>query len=293
VGTIPGFDDSYEDDYGIFVPAATLNWTINSSTFLEGSWGSNFHHQEGCSITGGSPNFCQNGWPTQAIANRNTAGFGGIPYLIPDATKLEPGTFSYEVITRLNPVVWDGSSVTAVPAFSWGSRITNTPPDTQGPFGNFILDTALGNLNVSVTKVTGHHTVKTGYYHFKSIQRRGQGAFLGSINFGNDSNNPIDSGFGFANAALGIFSTYGQQSRWGEGKYTAVNEEAFIQDNWKARSNLTVDFGVRFVHQVPQYDGYLKSSNFLPEKWEASAAPRLYVPACVGARRALAPTAGR
>ena len=305
VGTIPGFSDSYEDDYGIFVPAGTLNWAINSSTFLEGSWGSNYHHQEGCSITGGSPNFCQSGIPTNAIANRNTAGFGAIPYLFQDATKLEPGTFSYDVISRNNPPIWDGSRVVAAPSFTWGTRVASNnsnlaPPDNQGPFGNFILDTALTNVNVSVTKVTGHHTIKSGYYHFKSIQRRGQGAFLGSINFGNDSNNPIDSGFGFANAALGVFSTYGQQSRWGEGKYTAVNEEAYVQDNWKLRSNLTVDLGVRFVHQVPQYDGYLKSSNFLPEKWAASAAPTLFVAACAGAspctgttRQAMNPITGQ
>ena len=34
--------------------------------------------------------------------------------------------------------------------------------------------------------------------------------FQGSMNFGNDSNNPLDSGFGYANAALGIFSSYAQ-----------------------------------------------------------------------------------
>jgi hypothetical protein len=33
-GTMPGWNDSKEDNYGIWVPAATLNWTINSTTFL-------------------------------------------------------------------------------------------------------------------------------------------------------------------------------------------------------------------------------------------------------------------
>ena len=281
-GTIPGFNDTTQDDFGIYVPAGTVNWTINNTTFLEGSWGANYHHQEGCSVTGGSPNFCRSGLPVNPTSNRNTAGFGDIPYLFPNAGVLDPTTFSYEVLKRNNLPIFDGTRVVAAPAFQWGTRINanNTPPDNQSPFDNFILDTASSNINVSLTKVKGSHTLKTGYYHFKSYQRRGQGAIYGTINFQNDTNNPIDSGFGFANAALGIFSSYSQLSRWGEGAYTAINEEAYIQDNWKVKSNLTLDYGIRFVHQVPQYDGYLKSSNFLPEEWKASAAPMLYVAGC-------------
>ncbi len=48
----------------------------------------------------------------------------------------------------------------------------------------------------------------------------------------------------------------------------------------RSSDNLTLDYGVRFVHQVPQYDGYGKSSNFLPEEWKASQAPVLYVAGC-------------
>jgi hypothetical protein len=184
------------------------------------------------------------------------------------------------VVSRSDSPIWDGSRVHGAPAFTWGNRITNTPPNFQGPFSNFILDTRVYNFNTSLTMVRGSHTIKTGYYYFYSYQRRGQGAILGSLNFQNDTNNPLDSGFGFANAALGIFSSYSQLSRWGEGAYTAKNHEAYIQDNWKLLDNLTLDYGVRFVHQVPQYDGYMKSSNFLPEEWKAAQAPVLYVAGC-------------
>jgi hypothetical protein len=300
-GTIPGFNDTKEDDYGIWVPAGTVNWTINSKTFVEGSFGANFHHQEGCSVSGGSPNFCRNGLPVNEITNRNSAGFGNIPYLFPDATKLDPNTFSYEVLSRNNLPIWDNGRVVAAPAFSWGTRVANSPPNNQGPFGNFILDTKVWNVNVSLTRVQGSHTMKTGYYHFRSYQRRGQGQFLGSINFGNDTNNPLDSGFGFANAALGVFSQYSQLSRWGEGAYTAVNMEGYVQDNWKLKNHLTLDYGVRLVHQVPQYDAYLKSSNFLADQWKASAAPVLYIAGCANGvspcsgtnRQALNPLTGQ
>jgi Carboxypeptidase regulatory-like domain len=279
-GILSGFNDSKEDDYGIYVPAGTVNWTINATTFVEAAVGANFHHQEGCSITGGSPNFCRNGLPVNSAANRFNAGFGAIPYLFPNATVLEPGTFSHDVVSRSGSPIWDGTRVTGAPSFAFGNRVANAPPNFQGPFSNFILDTRVYNLNTSLTKVTGRHTVKTGYYYFHSYQRRGQGAILGSINFQNDTNNPLDAGFGFANAALGIFSSYSQLSRWGEGAYTAINNEAYVQDNWKLKDNLTLDYGVRFVHQVPQYDGYGKSSNFLPDRWRASQAPVLYIAGC-------------
>jgi hypothetical protein len=205
---------------------------------------------------------------------------GAIPYLFPDATRLEPGTFSHEVVSRSGSSVWDGERVQGVPDFNWGNRIANAPPDLEGPFGNFILDTRTRTLNFTLTRVQGRHTLKAGSYYWHSKQRRGQGPILGEINFGNDNNNPLDTTFGFANAALGVFSSYRQVSRWGEGAYTQINHEFFVQDNWKIRNDLTLDYGLRFIHQKPEFDGYHKNSNFLPERWSAAEAPALYQWGC-------------
>ncbi len=114
------------------------------------------------------------------------------------------------------------------PSFTWAGRIANSPPNNLGPFGNFILDTDARNINVSVTRLMGPHTAKAGYYYYKSIQRRGEGPSTGPSVFTNDEvNNPLDTSFPFANAAIGTFSTYSQLSRWAEGTYTAINHEAY------------------------------------------------------------------
>jgi hypothetical protein len=279
-GTIPSWNDSQMHNYNIFVPGGSFNWTVTPTTFFEASYGDNVRYQEGCSIAGGEPNYCQSALSVSPAANRFQAGFGDIPYLFPDAVRLSQNTWSYEVINRLNSTMWDGTRVVAPPQFQWGNRVTNAPPNNVGPFGNFILHNRTYNLNVTLTKVQGQHTIKTGYYYFKSYQRRGQGNITGTISFANDTSNPLDTSFGFSNAALGVFSTYSQLSRWGEGAYLAVNHESFIQDNWRLSNRVTLDYGVRFVHQRPQYDDYGFHSNFLPERWQASEAPSLYVAGC-------------
>ncbi len=53
-----------------------------------------------------------------------------------------------------------------------------------------------------------------------------------------------------------------------------------MQDNWKVNRNLTLDYGVRLVHQTPQYDARGQASNFFVDKWNRSAAPVLYVAGC-------------
>ena len=309
-GTIPGFNDTREHDYGIWIPAGTFNWTVSPTMFVEASIGANFHHQEGCSITGGEPNYCRTGLSVTSSGNRAQSGFGDIPYLFPDATVLDPETFTYWVLNKVDTTMWDGTRIQAPPQFVWGTRVANPPHPNMGPFGNnpgvtggtnFILDTRNRTWNASLTKVAGQHTLKTGYYYFRSLQRRGSGNVTGNISFANDTNNPLDSSFGYSNAALGVFSTYSQTSRWAEGAYLAVNHEAFVQDNWRFSNRLTLDYGVRFVHMRPQYDAYGYSSNFLPEEWTSAQAPRLYVAGCstnvypcaAANRRAMDPVTGQ
>ena len=60
-----------------------------------------------------------------------------------------------------------------------------------------------------MTKVAGRHTFKGGFYNTHSFKAQNtapaacQPTFQGNINFGNDTNNGLDTGFGYANAATG------------------------------------------------------------------------------------------
>jgi len=281
-GRIPGFSDSTQDDFGVYSWSFVLNYTASPSLFMEGSWGKNAHHQEGCSIVGGDPNWCITGDPVNPSANRINAGFGGIPYLFPDATLIDPSTVSYRILQNLGnkTSIWDGKRAQTAPDFTWGNRVANAPLNWGQPFGNFILEDNNKTGNFAMTKLSGSHTIKGGYFYANTVQTRGSGAISGSINFGNDTNNPLDTSFGFANALLGVFSSYQQVSRWGEGAFTGINHEFFVQDNWKVSRRLTLDYGMRFVHQVPNYDEYKTFSNFFQDKWTKAGAPRIYTYGC-------------
>ena len=67
-------------------------------------------------------------------------------------------------------------------------------------------------VSISLTKVTGRHTMKGGYFNthsFKAEQATGTDSF-GTISFAQDTvgTNAFDTSYGFANAAIGAFSSF-------------------------------------------------------------------------------------
>ncbi|MGH9583035.1 MAG: hypothetical protein ACRD4O_08890, partial [Bryobacteraceae bacterium] len=176
-----------------------------------------------------------------------------------------------------------------------GTRIANSPSfgSSDAPFYNY--NTTIEAID-NFSKVWGQHTLKAGFYFQRS--RKDQSSFApfnGSIHFGDDPNNPLDSGFGYSNAALGIFDYYQQASQYAIGAYRYTNFGFYVQDTWKATRRLTFDYGVRFYYIQPQYDASDQASNFLPSAWSAAAAPQLYQPALnsMGQRVAKNPITGQ
>jgi hypothetical protein len=271
-GTIPGFNDvlnpyPYITNYG-----ATVNYTWTPTTFIEGTYG--FIRNQ---LAGG-------GILVNDSSNRLSA-LPGFPLLYSEAGVVDPRYYAYGVMQDLNPVWWDGTRINLPPSFAWGSRIGAAPPNQQFP--GFLNINRTQDVAGSITKVAGRHTFKAGGYNNHSYKAQNTGAggvanlsFQGYVNFGNDSNNALDTGFGYANAATGVFTQYLQQDHLIEGSMIYNNTEFYAQDNWKVNNRLTLDYGLRFTRQQPQYDQFLQMSNFFPEQWSASAAPALYVAGC-------------
>ncbi len=285
-GTIPGFNDTRQYKPTVSTIAITVNYTLGSTMFVEGTYGHAQNELTGCALAqaGTGPTFCQAAFAMNPAGNRFNDGLGNLPFLFPNANVIDPSYYAFEALNGVNPPNWVDGRVVMPPSFTWGSRVTNTtpnyaPPNT--PYPGFLNKNATDDVSISLTKLWGRHTIKSGFYNthsFKAQQRQG---WAGTLTFSNDTSNPLDSQFGFSNAALGVFSAYNQFSKYVEGSFVYNNTEAYLQDNWKVNDRLTFDYGVRLVHQQPQYDQLGQASNFLPEKWAGTQAPVLYLAGCV------------
>ncbi|MBM3761504.1 MAG: carboxypeptidase regulatory-like domain-containing protein [Acidobacteria bacterium] len=207
LGNLPGFNDSTQYHPFITLVATTINYSINPTTFMEGTYGRSQNELAGCVLAQGGtgPTFCGSGLPTSEKANLDKAGLSALPSLFPDAGVINPEYYAYQALQSLKPPIWDGTRIKMVPVFGWGGRIGNAPPNF--PFPGYLNINRTQDVSINLTKITGRHTLKTGFYNthsFKAQQRQG---WAGNINFGNDANNPLDSGFGFANAVLGNFAS--------------------------------------------------------------------------------------
>ena len=95
------------------------------------------------------------------------------------------------------------------PTSSWSS-IGTAPPNISYP--GFLNINRTNDISLSLTKVMGRHTAKAGFYlnHSYKAQNTGAGGgsssgFQGGLQLGIHRNNPIDTGFGYANAYTGIY----------------------------------------------------------------------------------------
>ena len=276
-GSIVGYNDSsngpypWIENYGI-----TADWTVSPSAVMEFTWGS-IKNQ----LTGGGV------FTDKAASRLNT--LSAFPELYPNWGVLNPSYYATATMNANSYPIWDGKQLLYPPNWSWGSLISGGPP-SLGEFGYLNINHT-NDFAASLTKVWGQHSIKAGAYlnHSYKAQNTGAGGLgaspQGNVNFGNDTNNPQDSGFGFANAELGVFDQYLQQSKYVEGNFVYYNLEFYLQDNWKVNRRLTLDYGMRFVHQTPQYDSLNQMSNFFPagsgsNAWNPANSEVLYVAGC-------------
>jgi hypothetical protein len=145
---------------------------------------------------------------------------------------------------------------------------------------NFVIHNFIDNL----TKVTGNHAIKTGFYWQIGHNKRSSFSPVQSnieFNFGGDATNEFNSGYPFANALIGNYYQYQQASTKLRNDFVYNNIEGYLQDTWKARPRLTLDFGLRLSYYQPMYDVEGQFANFDPSRFTAAQTVRLYSPVCI------------
>ena len=229
------------------------------------------------------------------LTNRGNVGLGNFPLLYPEAGIVPAGQLSGESAPAANAPFYVDGRVDMAPTLPGAAAYQQqTPPNLLYNTGGFLDMVRTNNVADQRDDADGpaHGQSRLpARSQLEAAEQLGKPeAVPGQLNFGNDSNNPLDSGFGFANAALGIFSSYAQINALFEGNFIYDSHEFYIQDNWKVNNRLTLDYGMRFTHQGPNYDTKLQASNFFPDQWSRAAAPQLYMPGCAVATR---PVPGR
>ena len=234
---------------------------------------------------------------SQTMVNEASFGLGhnnyGFYHTVPDSAYYRTASLDPPAL-RTTPLVYcanaDPQSCYNLPkpylprvSFSGGS-LTNPAsfnPGSMTPYKNSNDNTVVTD-NFSV--VVGNHSIKAGIYVEKNVKTEPDSGvfYMGYYNFGRNSNNPLDSNYGYANALLGTFGSYSEGSNTLMPHFYSWNTEGYVQDSWRVGRRLTLDLGVRWVHQGVYHDDQNTLSGFYPQLWNAAQAPRLYWPATVG-----------
>ena len=81
----------------------------------------------------------------------------------------------------------------------------------------------------NLTKVWGAHASKAGFYFQNSFKPQSIFAsFNSQIDFRDNSSNPFDTGFSYANAATGVFNIYTQASKFAIPEWRYQNVECYV-----------------------------------------------------------------
>jgi Carboxypeptidase regulatory-like domain/TonB dependent receptor len=177
-------------------------------------------------------------------------------------------------------------------------------PSTEGVenvnFNSFSIGTNTNELKQvnntfqsidNFSKVLGKHTLKVGVeFHYDQVNTNAIAQFNGSfIFFGSET------GLDFADFLLGTPTQYNQsqlQPFYGRNKYLGI----YAQDSWRLKSNLTLNYGLRWDRIEPWYEKYNQLAVFEPGRQSVvfpTAPPGILFPTDPGVPRTLAPPGNR
>jgi hypothetical protein len=134
------------------------------------------------------------------------------------------------------------------PSFVMGVPITNV---TQVNNTIYLSDT--------VSKVMGTNTLKLGaQFHVDQVNEHPNATFNGTFNI-----DGTETGSAFADFLIGVPSNFTQSSGqpfYLRNRYAGL----FVQDSWRARSDFTINVGVRWDYIMPFWEKYNNIQTVLP-----------------------------
>jgi hypothetical protein len=128
----------------------------------------------------------------------------------------------------------------------------------------------------------GRHNLKFGFFSERDSKTEpGSATYAGVYDFGHSGNNPLSTGNGYANALLGVFTTYTERTNRIDEERRHWQSDAYAQDSWRISPKVTLDYGVRVTHHGAVYEVREMNSAFDPALWSAAQAATLYQPYCL------------
>jgi hypothetical protein len=143
---------------------------------------------------------------------------------------------------------FEGVENIVFPSFVMGVPITN---ETQTNNTLYLSDT--------FSKVMGTHTLKFGgQFHWDQVNEHPNATFNGTFNI-----DGTETGSAFADFLIGVPSNFTQSSGqpfYLRNRYAGL----FAQDSWRARSDLTINAGLRWDYIMPFWEKYNNIQTIIP-----------------------------
>ncbi len=143
---------------------------------------------------------------------------------------------------------FEGVENIVFPSFVMGVPITN---ETQVNNTLYLSDT--------LSKVIGAHTLKFGtQFHWDQVNEHPNATFNGTFNI-----DGTETGSAFADFLIGVPSNFTQSSGqpfYLRNRYAGL----FAQDSWQARTDLTINVGLRWDYIMPFWEKYNNIQTIIP-----------------------------
>ena len=145
----------------------------------------------------------------------------------------------------------------------------------QGP--NFALNSPTTDIQFAdtISWTHGAHVLRAGGVLIRDrVDQNGRSYYTGNVSF-NSSSNTNTTGYSFADALLGNFSSYSEASADPTGFFRFWQPEAFVQDTWRVSQKLSLDLGVRWQYMQSIYTQANNMTNFDPSRFDPAQAVQI------------------